>query len=145
MPLKNTCRVAFRDSLDLSAFCTTSRIRTVQHSSMPTPTPLTILESPSASVSPLGKEGDGRVMYRLCSLVVHFGLHNYGHYITYRSHTQNNITRWFRISDETVNESSREEVMNANPFLLFYERQPKSNEKAELVGRSVHRMQSPAI
>lgn len=89
--------------------------------------------------------GACRHRYQLSSVVVHYGSHSFGHYITFRrtpraltpphfgtiddpsslvSQGENCITEtasWYRISDETVQVSSLEEALRANPFLLMYE------------------------
>lgn len=93
-----------------------------------------------------GIDHDSRTLYKLASLVVHYGTHSFGHYIAFRrapdttlirtatatstsssspsssSRGSKSSNRWFRISDETVDECSIETVLASNPFLLFYER-----------------------
>jgi hypothetical protein len=83
------------------------------------------------------KDGSGldEELYRLTSLVVHYGSHHYGHYITFRRRPNSSASRlntsdtgnedrveWYRASDETVDPARIEEVLRANPFMLFYER-----------------------
>jgi ubiquitin carboxyl-terminal hydrolase 1 len=69
----------------------------------------------------------GRNIYRICSLVVHFGSHSYGHYVSFRRRPRSAGSTtlshdWFRISDDNVDISSKKEMLEANPYLLFYER-----------------------
>lgn len=77
--------------------------------------------------------GKAHNVYRICAVVVHFGSHSYGHYVSFRRRLSA-FTRpaladagasgdeWYRISDETVELSTTDEMLRANPFLLFYER-----------------------
>lgn len=111
--VKNSCHVVFPEYLDISPFCDGSAPSTPSvDSSSPTPTP-------------------PRDLYRLSSLVVHYGSANFGHYVAYRRRPippnedpalAANLPMWYRVSDETVIPSSLNEALRANPFLLFYER-----------------------
>ncbi|XP_031387908.1 ubiquitin carboxyl-terminal hydrolase 27 [Punica granatum] len=79
--------------------------------------------------------GDSR-LYRLVSVVEHFGGMDDGHYTIYRSvrsntpgdgHCQDSDevpVRWFSISDTEVVPASEEEVLASNACMLFYERVP---------------------
>ncbi|GAA5901785.1 ubiquitin carboxyl-terminal hydrolase [Sporobolomyces salmoneus] len=110
-PIKNSCQVTFPEYLDLSPFC--------DH-----PTPLPTSSSASST----------RDLYRLSSMVVHYGSHSFGHYVAFRRRptpppqlsnstgTNGRLPEWYRISDETVDVSTIEEARRNNPFLLFYER-----------------------
>ncbi|KAK3808649.1 MAG: hypothetical protein J3Q66DRAFT_318290 [Benniella sp.] len=88
------------------------------------------------------------VLYRLQSIVVHYGGHSYGHFIAYRrkpgntqpkagpmgklkaralfnSDNYNDYGRgeeWFRISDDTVDSVSLDHVLRSNPYMCLYER-----------------------
>lgn len=56
--------------------------------------------------------------YSLRSVIVHYGTHNYGHYIAFRKYRG----CWWRISDETVYVVDEEEVLSTpGVFMLFYE------------------------
>lgn len=56
--------------------------------------------------------------YSLRSVVVHYGTHNYGHYIAFRKYRG----CWWRISDETVYTVDEAEVLSTpGVFMLFYE------------------------
>lgn len=89
-----------------------------------------------------------RVLYRLSSLVCHYGGHAFGHYIAYRRKPAQSILSpvsseskpqvpltltdsqpgtgrgWLRISDDNVEEVGIERVLgeNGGTFMLFYER-----------------------
>jgi ubiquitin carboxyl-terminal hydrolase 1 len=79
--MKNQASVEFPEELDVSRYVTTTRL------SMDPEEPISEWE-----------EGDGRTVYRLRSVIVHYGLHHMGHYVAYRRHGE----KWFRISDEDV-------------------------------------------
>lgn len=73
-------------------------------------------------------------LYRLVSVVEHFGRPGGGHYTVYRrvqghplgqdlnGHLQAVSTEWFRVSDSEVHIVSEEEVLAAEATLLFYEK-----------------------
>lgn len=90
-----------------------------------------------------------KTRYRLCAIVVHYGNHSSGHYVSFRrrnaSYHQNgngkqldalddflhpwevsgalrDRDQWYRISDDSVKQCSLEDVRSQNPFLMFYER-----------------------
>ncbi|SCU88673.1 LADA_0E11474g1_1 [Lachancea dasiensis] len=68
---------------------------------------------PSASTVPAGP-----LTYALRSVIVHYGTHNYGHYIAFRKFRG----LWWRISDETVYVVEEEEVLSTpGIFMMFYE------------------------
>ncbi|KAI8452927.1 hypothetical protein BY996DRAFT_4530996, partial [Phakopsora pachyrhizi] len=66
--LKNHCQVKFPDLLDLNKFCTGPRLSGLACSSM----------------SQEDDDDRNENLYRLTSVVVHFGSHSFGHYITFR-------------------------------------------------------------
>lgn len=81
-----------------------------------------------------GEDEDGeRVMYRLCSVVVHLGSHNSGHFVTYRripssnsgqpTREASNEGKWWRISDEDVQIVEWTLVKNAEAYMLYYEKE----------------------
>lgn len=56
--------------------------------------------------------------YSLRSVIIHYGTHNYGHYIAFRKYRG----VWWRISDETVYVVEEAEVLSTpGVFMLFYE------------------------
>ncbi|KAG4306419.1 hypothetical protein PORY_000407 [Pneumocystis oryctolagi] len=57
--------------------------------------------------------------YELKSIIVHYGSHTSGHYVTFRKTPKG----WFKISDRNVRESTIEEVLQSgNVFMLMYEK-----------------------
>jgi ubiquitin carboxyl-terminal hydrolase 20/33 len=64
--------------------------------------------------------------YELCSTVVHDGGMGGGHYMAYaRQRRGTTLTReWFWFSDQHFGPVDADEVLNSEPFLLFYERTP---------------------
>lgn len=63
-------------------------------------------------------ESDPKLLYNLKAVIVHFGTHNYGHYICYRKLRGT----WWRISDESIYVVTEEEVLGGQgTFMLFYE------------------------
>lgn len=131
---KNTCQVTFPEFLDLGAF-----------SDHPTSSSAGDGEEQGREQQAGGEPiGRGRDLYRLSSLVVHYGSHHFGHYVAFRRRPTTTTTtsssapspstsprpalqqqqqpEWYRISDETVSPSTISEVLRANPVLMFYER-----------------------
>lgn len=83
---------------------------------------------PAASTSSTEADLHPTHVYRIASLIVHFGSHSNGHYLSYRRRPRSSRYRhqlsedWFRISDEDIDRANLAEVLEANPFMLFYER-----------------------
>ncbi|KAI1300521.1 hypothetical protein EDD11_006165 [Mortierella claussenii] len=171
---KNSCHVQFPEYLDISPFCTTGVLLTQPN------LPMSISEqelgrlgggnsdsimasasshsvkqhrqaSQMSSILQNKQERQGRVMYRLQSIVVHYGGHSYGHFIAYRRKPDsmqsklgavglglntlrtsragthvgddyNGADDWFRISDETVEAVTLDHVLRSNPYMCLYER-----------------------
>lgn len=65
-----------------------------------------------------------RNLYRLLAVVVHSGVQNTGHYVTYRRGALRNAHRWFYTSDAVVREVTIEEVLRQPAYCLFYDRGP---------------------
>ncbi|KAL3615888.1 hypothetical protein CASFOL_040182 [Castilleja foliolosa] len=75
-----------------------------------------------------------RQMYRLVSVVVHYGTSGGGHYTVYRKVTaklgnedtvallESAIEQWFCVSDSEVHSVSEKDVLDANASMLFYEK-----------------------
>ncbi len=102
--MKNQAAVSFSEELDVSRYVTTSELSL----------------DPEEPIS-TWREGDPRTEYRLRSVIVHYGLHHMGHYVAYRVTNEG----WFRISDEDVERTTKEEVLNEGArgvFMLMYER-----------------------
>ncbi|BGP53319.1 ubiquitin-specific protease ubp1 [Rhodotorula sphaerocarpa] len=112
--VKNSCPVTFPEYLDISPFSDgPQRAATASEPSTGETTP-----RPSAD------------LYRVASLVVHFGSHSFGHYVAFRRRPPSLSQaaaeaagpEWYRVSDETVQPATIGEALRANPYLLFYER-----------------------
>jgi len=135
-PIKNSCRVDFPEYLDLTRFCDG------QHS-------LEEEEEQVAAHHEKKKKNDN--LFKLSSMVVHYGSHHFGHYVAFRRRpnpppspspspttssaaaaaTRLPLPEWYRISDETVEISTIQEVERNNPFLLFYEKLNHHDEDKE--------------
>ena len=96
------------------------------------------------------------VLYRLSAVIEHRGASSRGHYVCYarhptlapplhtrRHHTHTEETddpeaethwhHWFLFNDHIVTPATREDVLSAQPYILFYERyQPHSTKNASL-------------
>ena len=76
--------------------------------------------------------------YSLRAVVVHLGAIDSGHYVTYRREPETlapneteTKSRWFYTSDSVVREVTIEEVLNTNPYMLFYERTSEENKASQ--------------
>ncbi|KAI7947044.1 hypothetical protein MJO29_011571 [Puccinia striiformis f. sp. tritici] len=126
---KNHCQVIYPEELILDRYCTTYELNGIA----------------TKPISTHDEQHTKLYRYRLVSVVVHFGSHSFGHYITYRRAIQNHHHlhdgNWFRISDENVQLSSIDDALGSNPFLLMYERvfEPGHDDLAgkSLVGREL--------
>ncbi|KAI9286404.1 hypothetical protein BC943DRAFT_359565 [Umbelopsis sp. AD052] len=121
---KNTCQVAFPETLDLSPYCTNSDLGVDP-------------DAPISGAQVQDSEGQKKYQYRLMSTVVHYGSHNFGHFIAYKrrmgrcgcqkcqsnSAAQVELTQhdWYRVSDENVDTCPVQDVLKANPYMLIYE------------------------
>jgi hypothetical protein len=79
--------------------------------------------------------------YHLRAVVVHLGAIDSGHYVTYRRESEMPVSsnesmkpRWFYTSDSLVREVTIDEVLNTNPYMLFYEKDPITDIKFSLTG-----------
>jgi hypothetical protein len=99
-----------------------------------------------------------KVLYKLQSIVVHYGGHSYGHFIAYRRKPESMVSKvgplglgmdgatngsarngsyygggrredWFRMSDETVESVSLENVLGSNPYMCLYEKIENTDDK----------------
>jgi len=61
---------------------------------------------------------NGKMPYRLQSVIVHQGNAYGGHYVAYR---RDHSGSWFRISDSNVVEVSWRDVQTCQAYMLFYE------------------------
>ncbi|KAJ9075708.1 ubiquitin-specific protease ubp1 [Entomophthora muscae] len=112
---KNPCRVKFPEILDLAPFCTTGHLVLGPQSPLSSPEP-----DPS------------RLLYRLQAVIVHYGSHSYGHFVTFRrkphqtkdSFFNSSPSEWFQVSDQSVLAADRLDVLSSNPYMLLYEAIP---------------------
>ncbi|KAJ1660085.1 ubiquitin-specific protease ubp1 [Dispira simplex] len=161
--IKNNCQVVFPEYLDMAPFTTGSVLQTRPDEPISTSdiasTKIYGDTPPSTSISsvslqqPNSESGKGSIQselqpvgsywYRLQAVVVHFGTHSYGHFITFRRRTKSPSTEttpvvtsdyvsspiirdvaqseWYKISDEQVERATLNQVLHANPYLLLYE------------------------
>lgn len=140
---KNTCQVTFPESLDLTPYCTNSHLKV--NPDMPISGPQ---ESTSNTI-----DQQRKYQYRLMSTIVHYGSHNFGHFIAYKRRLERCGCRqclstsstkpasepcqndWYRVSDEKVDTCSIQDVLKANPYMLIYElveEQPQHQPPPEL-------------
>jgi ubiquitin carboxyl-terminal hydrolase 1 len=135
---KNGCIVEFSEYLDLSPFCTTGYLALSP-------------QQPMSGTEQISSEGN--YIYRLQSVIVHYGTHSYGHFVTFRRLPQDeeqtnqvvklqvknqsleydsncfnsSPSQWCCVSDNVVTESDLTSVLTSNPFMLIYEQIPVSS------------------
>ncbi|KAF7728375.1 hypothetical protein EC973_006183 [Apophysomyces ossiformis] len=123
---KNRCQIVFPEYLDLSPYSTSGTLHTQPSEPISSP----VNDHPTAK-------------YRLMSTIVHFGTHNFGHFIAYKRRilpaccpcsrcgpgemALTGQDEWYRISDEKVELCSTEDALQANPYMLLYECVDTSN------------------
>ncbi|KAI8878422.1 cysteine proteinase [Backusella circina FSU 941] len=134
---KNTCQIKFPELLDLTPFCTNGTLQTQPH----LPISHQLEENNSLSQQLL-------VKYQLMSIIVHYGSHDFGHFICYkrrlyadqcgcneckdqRTNLKPHDSEWLKISDEDVRACTLEEVLLANPYMLLYEMIENDNNSDE--------------
>jgi ubiquitin carboxyl-terminal hydrolase 1 len=117
---KNTCQIKVPELLDLSPYCTNGTLDT----------------QPNLPIS--ATTAGGGAKYRLMSSIVHYGSHNFGHFIAYKRRLvaekchcptcsddatvlKHHDSDWFKISDEKVDSCGIDQVLEANPYMLLYE------------------------
>ncbi|KAI9020788.1 hypothetical protein CLU79DRAFT_846397 [Phycomyces nitens] len=126
---KNLCQLSFPEYLNMALYCTNGTLHT----------------TPNVPISTFSPEND-TCKYRLMSVIVHYGNHSYGHFVTYKRRLVANICRcnecgaeeekwdgknqWYRVSDTKVDVCSIDTVLQANPYMLLYE---KIEEKARQI------------
>lgn len=91
---KNSCSVIYPEILDLTPFTTSGQLSTVPQSPISKPAaalpPRSSTPTPSIYSTP-------RTLYRLTSVVCHYGGHSFGHYVAYRRKPRDpalHSTRW---------------------------------------------------
>ncbi|KAF9576246.1 hypothetical protein EC968_009806 [Mortierella alpina] len=171
---KNSCHVNLPEYLDLSPFCTTGVLLTQPN------LPLSVSEHDlermgyDRSRAPAKERNartgqqrpQARILYKLQSVVVHYGGHSYGHFIAYRRKPESMISKlgsvglgldptssisragslhnraedWFRVSDEHVESVTLDHVLDSNPYMCLYEKveslQAKDGHQSETVSSS---------
>ncbi|XBW35135.1 hypothetical protein QEN19_000698 [Hanseniaspora menglaensis] len=78
------------------------------------------LPEPAVTLNPIkvANTPDGPLTYQLKSVIIHYGSHNYGHYIAFRKLRG----CWWRISDESIALVNESEVLGVpGVFMMFYE------------------------
>ncbi|QQP41404.1 Ubiquitin carboxylterminal hydrolase 30like, partial [Caligus rogercresseyi] len=117
-PSKRSERVFFPQILDMSPFSygslrarESSSHNSTRGNSMP---PEAVIRSPGSEVKSKG------AIYLLKAVIQHAGAINSGHYVTYRVNAGG---RWFFTSDLYVEEVDFASVLDANPYMLFYEKE----------------------
>ncbi|KAI0796253.1 hypothetical protein BC629DRAFT_1616183 [Irpex lacteus] len=78
---KNSCRVDFPDILDLTPYTTSGKLSTSPNSPISQQPLLPLQRSTTPTPSTYSTP---RTLYRLSSVVVHYGQHSFGHYVCYR-------------------------------------------------------------
>lgn len=115
MAVKNPCKIVFGELLDITSVTTTGTLET---------SPRKPISSASKEMlDNLTKNGTlpNRILYTLKSIVVHYGSHYSGHYVTYRKISSDDDD-WLRTSDSSVEKVTLKHVLHENPFMVFYER-----------------------
>lgn len=160
---KNNTRVEFGEYLDLTRWCIAEGVESSAIRGMNVAQPDANEEAEEESWSTVGggkskaaqpqQNGDekphlngkahqsesksrptARAIYRLDSIVVHYGGHSFGHYVSYRRRPRRPQQRhgledeghqreaWLRISDDSVQTTTLSEVLGQQAFLILYER-----------------------
>ncbi|KAL9537223.1 hypothetical protein MBANPS3_011971 [Mucor bainieri] len=142
--IKNECQVVYPEMLDLTPYCTNGSLETKPHLPISTP-------------------DDGySVKYRLMSSVIHKGRHSYGHFVSCKrrllaencscaacGHGDTTLkphdSDWFIASDSEVGLMDAQDVLQSNPFMLFYEliEEANSDDDDEVVPELIHTPTAP--
>ncbi|KAF9321665.1 hypothetical protein BG003_000548 [Podila horticola] len=163
---KNNCRINFPEYLDLSPFCTSGVLLTRPN------VPMSVSEEELASMGyqPSAKPSK-KTMYKLQSVVVHYGGHSYGHFIAYRRKPASMVSKvdpsqrvppsqrtsragmfmgslaedWFRISDETVESVTLGDVLGANPYMCLYEKVEEEVSEKSMLPKALSNLSLQAV
>ncbi|KAF8976287.1 hypothetical protein BGZ46_008393 [Entomortierella lignicola] len=172
---KNSCHVNFPEYLDISPFSTTGFLLTQPNLPMSisdkdlerlnyeksNPSPKKKQPSKNDMQQQQSQQSPSKVLYRLQSIVVHYGGHSYGHFIAYRRKPASMLSKvgtvglgldpmntsragslcdrssasedWLRVSDETVEPVTLDHVLRSNPYMCLYE---KVNAQEESTGKA---------
>lgn len=126
MAVKNPCKILFGETLDLTSYTTTGTLETSPQKPISSPGKEMIENLAATGTLP------NRVLYTLKSIVVHYGSHYSGHYVTYRKARSEDDDEWLRTSDSSVEKVSLADVLQQNPFMVFYERVADTNTQQDL-------------
>ena len=121
MAYKREDQIAFPLSLNMDQFVYVSQLKSRKKSST------NITRSQSMDFK------KNHHSYQLCAIICHFGEIQTGHYVTYRKcKWPCGKIRWYYTSDSDVRQVNIEQVLAANPYILFYERQVKRHQHPPL-------------
>jgi hypothetical protein len=85
-----------------------------------------------AMASGSGTGHESACFYRLCSVIVHLGGVDSGHYVTYRR-SAGADDRWFVVSDEVVEEVAETRVLQCPAYIVIYERCPRLSAQSPIM------------
>lgn len=111
---KNHDRISFPEVLDLSRFSIGSNFMNIKSSYWKGGTSRTKQDDEEHDSVPSTKQ-----LYRLQSIVCHYGSHSSGHYVAFKRIRG----KWWRISDESATECSLDFVLDHGSlfvYMLFY-------------------------
>lgn len=145
--LKNGCRISFPEILDLQAYCTNGTLNTQPD--------LPISKDDS------GNNDNGNSKYRLMGVIVHYGSHDFGHFIAYKRRLVTDMcncskckstwsmrgddSTWYRISDEQVDLCTVDEALHSNPYMLLYEQIEPIDQPACITPSPLSSLQHPSL
>jgi ubiquitin carboxyl-terminal hydrolase 1 len=137
---KNPIRLIFPEFLDLTPYTTSGNLSTVPSVPISSPTPRSATPTPATYALT-------RTIYRLSSIVCHYGQHSFGHYVCFRrkprptgtgtswvnpprlgedtkSTNKEDARTWLRVSDNSVKECTIADVLaeGVGAFMLYYEK-----------------------
>lgn len=81
---RNSCRVLFPEVLDLTPYTTSGQLSTTPSAPISAPPP----SIPRSTTPTQSIYTTPRVLYRLSSVVCHYGAHSFGHYVCFRRRPQ---------------------------------------------------------
>ncbi|CAO3612490.1 unnamed protein product [Cunninghamella echinulata] len=132
---KNKCHLQFPEFLNMQQYCTNGTLSTKSD------TPISDNSNNNDHTEEKQHQQRQSLIntYKLMSVIVHYGSHNYGHFIAYKRRLATDgcsclecktspkdciwqgKETWYRISDENVDICTIDEVLLANPYMLLYE------------------------
>ncbi|CAO3622447.1 unnamed protein product [Cunninghamella blakesleeana] len=140
---KNKCHLQFPEYLDLQQYCTNGTLHTESNIPISKNHHHHSMEEKQQEQQQkqifYNNNNNNKSKYKLMSVIVHYGSHNYGHFIAYKRRLISDgcscyqcktnpkeciwegKDTWYRISDENVDICTIDEVLSANPYMLLYE------------------------